>query len=371
MKKSFYYIIVLAVLTSCKQEPAKIAAEYNISIDSISKEAPLPAGLTYIPLETTDASLISGIDKILYRDHTFYIFDKIGMRVLLFGEDGKFLNAIHQVGQGPGQYTYPADMDIDEQGNIYLSDFSTRRIIKYGFNEEKYKTSFDISEHFLDFSVTEKNIYLGRIAQKGVFNINLASWDTLKKKMHILKVNKLTEGNDIPYSSSHYFFRSGNKVTYYERFSSDIYLLGADTVKKYIHFESKAVPTADEVREWSRQPMPQRLMENHYLRDVSACYESDNHIFITFQTLPLRYCLINKSTKEACVFQSIGKTGVLGMDVYATIGKDFVSYCPPTKENIEKLVSVSPILNAQDRARFENLKEDNNPILILFHYKIK
>lgn len=75
----------------------------------------------YIPLELTDNSLIGSIDKILYRNKHFYIFDKsANMGILIFNENGKFIKVLNRTGEGPGEYIAPIDFDVDAEGNIYI-----------------------------------------------------------------------------------------------------------------------------------------------------------------------------------------------------------------------------------------------------------
>lgn len=62
---------------------------YEINIDSISEALPELAQIKYVPLETTDSSLIGNIDKILYQNNKYYILDKVEKKILVLIEREK------------------------------------------------------------------------------------------------------------------------------------------------------------------------------------------------------------------------------------------------------------------------------------------
>lgn len=156
--------MLLAVFCfSCNEKPESPQMAYSMNLDSALQVLPEVTEVEYIPLATNDASLIGDVDKVLYRGDTFYILDKQGKKVLLFDRQGNFLKSIHKVGQGPGEYTEPCDMDVDAAGNIYLSDWTTQSIIVYKKGDENDHQVLRIGEMFLDFAVVNNSIYLGLI----------------------------------------------------------------------------------------------------------------------------------------------------------------------------------------------------------------
>lgn len=366
MRKILLFFLLMT-LASCKQGSQIVYSEYTIQIDSLSESFPAFSKLTYVPLETTESSLIYEIDKILYLNHTIYIFDKENKKILLFNDKGKFLNAICQVGQGPGEYVYPSDMDVDEFGNVYVLDFSSKRIIKYKKGNEKDFELLNIGEYVMDFAVMGGTVFLGRGVKNGKFTINLASWNRDDNVFRIIDEDEAVEGNKISYSSAHYFFRSGNEINYYARFHPTIYQLSCDTLKEYISFYSERNPTPDMVKELSRKSIPEQL-DVDYIRDVSACFETDDYIFITFQALPPVYSLIHKNTGKSYHIHGFQGNNTLGMGAFASTGKEFISYCIPTQENKEKIISIIQNMTTEEQNIFQNLKEEDNPILIFFKF---
>lgn len=76
-----------------------------------------------LPLETNDASLLGGINKIVYQDSLIYLLDKrYTSKVFVFtANDGKFVRKFGKIGNGPGEYTNIDDFSIDnENRHIYI-----------------------------------------------------------------------------------------------------------------------------------------------------------------------------------------------------------------------------------------------------------
>ena len=71
----------------------------------------------FIPLETTDESLLSDIYKILTTDSYIYIYDKLkGGGLAVFDKEGKFVRRIPN-GQGPGELIRLYDIAYDWENN--------------------------------------------------------------------------------------------------------------------------------------------------------------------------------------------------------------------------------------------------------------
>lgn len=60
------------------------------------------------------------------------------------------MQIIHKVGQGPGEYLEPSDIDIDKEGNIYVYDWATQSIITYKNGKPENYEILKIGQYFLD-----------------------------------------------------------------------------------------------------------------------------------------------------------------------------------------------------------------------------
>lgn len=78
----------------------------------------------FVPLQTSDESLLRGVNKIEYFNRHYYILDKTGAAVFVFDEAGTFVRRIGSRGNGPDEYPGIADFTIDREGGriVILSD---------------------------------------------------------------------------------------------------------------------------------------------------------------------------------------------------------------------------------------------------------
>jgi len=73
-----------------------------------------------ILLETTEQSRILSISKIIYFNNRYYIFDGQQQKIFCFDSDGNFLFRISQRGEGPEEYLFLEDFNIDPFNNQLL-----------------------------------------------------------------------------------------------------------------------------------------------------------------------------------------------------------------------------------------------------------
>lgn len=79
MKKLLLFLI-MPFFTACTPSAPKMQTVYEINIDSISEALLELAQIKYVPLETTDSSLIGNIDKILYQNKNTIYWTKLKKR---------------------------------------------------------------------------------------------------------------------------------------------------------------------------------------------------------------------------------------------------------------------------------------------------
>jgi len=54
--------------------------------------------------------------------------DRCGSRILVFDKDGTFLFKLGPEGTGDGQFTDPEYLDVDSDGNVFVSDRKQKNI---------------------------------------------------------------------------------------------------------------------------------------------------------------------------------------------------------------------------------------------------
>ena len=76
----------------------------------------------YIPLETKPESLIGFIGKLVVTSNgNFYVIEPSKLKVTGFDPTGNYLDTLHKVGRGPGEYTSISDFDISDDGRYIFA----------------------------------------------------------------------------------------------------------------------------------------------------------------------------------------------------------------------------------------------------------
>mgnify|MGYP002349173891 CR=1 FL=1 len=129
-----------------------------LSIDfDITKESELGADdleCIFIPLETKEECLLSlSFDDIqFYDDKIFIVNSQNNMaRVFVFSKEGDFITQIGKIGQGPGEYSQPYKLHINENKKIItIADRHLNKLIDYNLDSYKY-----ISNKPIPFNYTQ------------------------------------------------------------------------------------------------------------------------------------------------------------------------------------------------------------------------
>ena len=87
---------------------AKDYPEKTINLEDI-------ADVRYVPLETTDQSLIQGIHKMATSENKIIICDLAQNRVFIFDKEGHLITSINKEGPGPQEYSSIQNFDVDFQ----------------------------------------------------------------------------------------------------------------------------------------------------------------------------------------------------------------------------------------------------------------
>ena len=134
----FLYLLVYVVLlaanpvscsTQSENKYCKITLKQNVPIDEYIKSYD-----GYIPLETTDESLVGNISKLIYEDGKLIVVDKGNNKILVFdAATGKFLNCIGHQGRGPKEFISLRDVVVAD-GKLYVLDMG--KILTYKLSGE-------------------------------------------------------------------------------------------------------------------------------------------------------------------------------------------------------------------------------------------
>lgn len=215
MKSVVYLSCIIwgSVISACVQQPKKsfqVSEKNVISIDFNHAES-LQASvlfdtIEYIPLETNDSFLVSGINHLkMGRNEDFYfISDKSFF--LFDGQTGKGKLRIARLGSGPNEYTSIFDSYLDiNTGQIELLDNNGKKVVIYD-SDGNYLRSIPLP--FMPFMLvkTEPSSYW-------FYNNNLMSDATDSKVVHYDAEKERIIGEYFPIDQhlAEYFFMEDEK----------------------------------------------------------------------------------------------------------------------------------------------------------------
>ena len=364
--------LFISLLFSCGHSPQEPASPLTCDIDSISRAAEAPVdSIRDLPLELTDSSLIGSIDKIICLNDKFYIYDQSFHKgVLTFDKNGRFLQVLHPLGQGPGEYLYPVDFDIDSEGNIYIADNERQRILKYEKGNPKAYEEIATGRYFLDFALTEEgNFVLGDVYEQGRLADKLAVYNPRTQTYETLLQPALPEVNEMKIlkTVSHYLFKSGRKTYYYHRFTPHVYQ--PERKEPFATFLSSRYYTAESLKELEGKSAA-FLTDTKHIKDINGFYEiSQGYVCsILSSYLPDFYYIPRKGNgiqrfgleREKRLLGNVMLKGVTDRALIFT-----ASY---TDANAQKAAGLTG-LSADERKIFSQWNADSNPILILVYLK--
>jgi len=121
--KSALVPVLAVALFSCtlekKESPNIIDFEEGLLNSKVVNLSDIAGKIEYIPLETTDSSLVGRIIKIIYEQDLFYVVS--GSTIKIFDKSGKYLRTFNRKGRGPQEYTNLGMAEVEHTtGNIIV-----------------------------------------------------------------------------------------------------------------------------------------------------------------------------------------------------------------------------------------------------------
>jgi len=143
----FSLILILIIgLSACNQNSSKPSNSEYITINIDDREisdimiSDMFSEFELIRLET-DTVPIGQIRKLKIFNDKIYILDRSGL--FIFSGTGEILYLIYKKGKGPEEYLSISDFTVDSDENLYISDHSGKKIVRYNSKGE-YEDKWDL-----------------------------------------------------------------------------------------------------------------------------------------------------------------------------------------------------------------------------------
>jgi len=136
--KKIIFISLIATLASCQEVKETNSSVKDILLDiNINQELRLSEiadSVEVIPLEQTDESNIAMVERIISYKNKYYVMSSITFsngQVLIFDEQGNFIQKLDKRGGGPGEYADLQDIAIDSRNDELIFMTQPQGIFKY------------------------------------------------------------------------------------------------------------------------------------------------------------------------------------------------------------------------------------------------
>ncbi len=330
-----------------------------------------------MPLQFSEAGIITGVGKAFKIADKFFLFDKNYSALKAFSDDGKFLYNIGTIGQGPGEFTRLYDVDYIKEDSVFFL---------YCMNEHSLLTFRPNGKFVKKYDVPLFGYYFARNNNKNYYYINYNTSEHNNSSNIVIT----DDANDIlhtylPYNNkkkSSLFSFSGfltknneSNILTANAFADTVYEINKEGIypKYFLNFGKDNCPP--EAKEHDK--MAKILATCTYLN--ATFFESQKAIFFTL-TRKGKYAkccwlkkqnliLTDRQFEKVSLFSLLSSHKFTNADgsyfafIYPETFFDLKEYKPEIMENIKReYPQLYPYLL--------NLKEDDNPLLIEFKIKI-
>lgn len=242
IKVLLVFMFAISCSGTSKKSETKIKT-FDLSV--LPKQAPVALSdlgfidIEYIPLETTDQSLISGTNEVFFPikisvAENSWLISRF-KTILKFHSNGSFDTRIGTVGRGPNEFTVAHDVKIHGKNeNIYLLARWQEKFFVYSENGKllrTFKAPFSPSE----FSFCEDGILC--YGENHMGNIEY-SYNMIDTSGRIIKsyINKYPFKNHDAYGieNENIFYRYGNQLFKKEVYSDTIFLCEKEGFKAHL-----------------------------------------------------------------------------------------------------------------------------------------
>ena len=243
------------VLYGCSEKGSKVNTEIvetkflhvdvSVSTDfyDISKNEKCPE---FVILEEDEKTMFVDIDRVIESKGLYFLLDRYSARTAVsFTCDGKPFAKYGSIGQGPGEYTFPWDIDVWND-TVYILDSNSKKINKYS------RTGEYISEIKLPFQADAF-----KVLKNGNIIYNLMSTGDQSPSLCLSDSSFCEFRYMLPYPKGYksglhtpdVFRVSNGKLTYYKSPSDTLYIINEDGIPdKGIIFDFKSKGLPEEIK---------------------------------------------------------------------------------------------------------------------------
>lgn len=329
-----------------------------------------------IPLETSEESILNfstgAPEKMMLSENRFYFLEKEG--VLIFDADGKFINKIHKLGKGPGEYLLLSDCNVNRYtGNVELLS-AMGYVNVYDSLGKEFKKTFRLPDEVLavDYFVNltpQTYAFLSNSRSGNKMLIfsekeNKLIQDTYKLPDWLLRKTTLKH-NRSP------FYIYDDTVCFTQVYDGKVFNLSPEppylSSRYALNFDDKTldlsvVPPDKEIDFYMNFV---RNLKSKYAIQFFIYAENSRYYFtrFTYRNRP-HHLILDKQNNSFLLFEKFKE----GFQCFPLCIDEKAVYCCASK-NFLNFVLVPEVLDKENLEKYENIKEDDNPIIVKYTFK--
>ncbi|MDR1357407.1 MAG: 6-bladed beta-propeller [Tannerellaceae bacterium] len=379
MSKIFIISFAALLMGGCRQaadlrnETATVPFSRGVETVNELRLSHIAASVEYVPLETTDLSLLSRIRSNM-RATQQYIFIHAGGGLFQFSRSGRFLRQIGRHGQGPGEYSSLMHYAIDEPNEkIYL--LSSPQVLCYDMDGNwlnNFRIDKDLAWQIALVNDTTLAAYIYDV--DGSEEHSVVLYNTKGERLNafppVVHIPPGSNGGMNIRYDDRFMFTYDGQACFKDECSDTLFVVTPQELKPRYAFEMGKY----------RLPMENHFAVNGQLFDQTKSnylhilpIETRDYFFIPYTTWGVtdgRLCVYDKGS--AACFTVSGNGIVNDMD-------DGLPFTPLTSIGDNTLVSVweaSEVIRLMGEHPslggievFRQLLEDDNPVLMIVDLK--
>ena len=378
-KLLFKYTIIL-LLCSCNQQNSnnkdypvlKVTLdETKTSLFDIFEKAEL------IPLETNHESLIREVTKVKHHRDFFYLLDDRQGALFFFDNKGQYIDKIHRIGNGPGEYQMIYDFFIDTlQSQIgMLSPFGS--VFYYDLHGDFIKRT-DLPSPPPNYRQVEllpcnNCIFWSFVGTTKWDALNIASMETGEKTVSFA----YDESYHLSSWTRQVFHRDEKGNVYFIRgFSHEVFMVTPDSLK--VAYAWDFGNNTFDIKEYKLPVSTNHSLDSYkfyqsfmngeisnsyhfYLQDQTNLYY---YAYLRFGLDKRKHIFYNKKTNKYHFFERTVEGVSINIPVLITD-----EFMLAELDFMEKEAIAPYLFSEEDKSKLANFKEEDNPCLVKLTFK--
>lgn len=294
------FMALIFCLTSCMDSRSDKTDRSGYCFDLTQ----VPESLSYdsiieLPLKLPEDEIIGEFSKILHCKDNFFILDNKQNRIWSFDKSGNCLDILCSIGTGPGEYARIADFDIDND-YLYLLDVIGRKILCFSSETMSFIKSNQTRQPGLCFAVGDSSHFYFENPINNQDNVKLSLWNSADGVNNPILKYKIEDESRARGKGRTHFWRSGQKILYYSRFSPTIYILSDTGITDSIDIVSRHFPTSEQIQHMineSKMDSPRTSRnDSPVIRDIRDVYITPQWTSVNVYSTPSELLFIDNST---------------------------------------------------------------------------